>query len=84
MRVKDIGKLTGRTEAAVRTKARELGISLILRGDFHQSVKIPGSSVELMRKLHEQGISRREIAEKFEMPLRTVNNYVYFDRRVQE
>ncbi|EGW69017.1 hypothetical protein ECSTECC16502_2587 [Escherichia coli STEC_C165-02] len=84
MRVKDIGKLTGRTDAAVRTKARELGISLILRGDFHQSVKIPQSSVELMRKLHEQGISRREIAEKFEMPLRTVNNYVYFDRRVQE
>ena len=84
MRVKDIGKLTGRTEAAVRTKARELGISLILRGDFHQSVKIPWSSVELIRKLHELGISRREIAEKFEMPLRTVNNYVYFDRRIQE
>ncbi len=84
MRVKDIGKLTGRTEAAVRTKARELGISLILRGDFHQSVKIPWSSVGLIRKLHEQGISRREIAEKLEMPLRTVNNYVYFDRRIQE
>ncbi len=84
MRVKDIGKLTGRTEAAVRTKARELGISLILRGDFHQSVKIPWSSVELIRKLHEQGISRREIAEKLEMPLRTVNNYVYFDRRIPE
>ncbi|MZQ67850.1 DNA-binding protein, partial [Escherichia coli] len=26
--------------------------------------------------------SRREIARKFGMPLRTVNNYVYFDRRV--
>ncbi|MBC1163950.1 DNA-binding protein, partial [Escherichia coli] len=24
------------------------------------------------------------IAIKFGMPLRTVNNYVYFDRRVQE
>ncbi|HBA8437375.1 TPA: DNA-binding protein, partial [Escherichia coli] len=27
---------------------------------------------------------RREIARKFGMPLRTVNNYVYFDRRVYE
>lgn len=81
--MKDIGKLTGRTEAAVRTKARKLGISLMLRGDFHQSVKIPRSSVELIRQLHEQGVSRREMAEKFEIPLRTVNNYVYFDRRVQ-
>ncbi|EOA1363783.1 DNA-binding protein, partial [Escherichia coli] len=26
----------------------------------------------------------REIARKFGMPLRTVNNYVYFYRRVQE
>ncbi|EKI8645433.1 DNA-binding protein, partial [Escherichia coli] len=25
----------------------------------------------------------REIAEKFGMKLRAVNNYVYFDRRVQ-
>ncbi|MCP1694886.1 hypothetical protein J2T26_004792 [Citrobacter farmeri] len=84
MKVKSIGVLIGRTEAAVRTKARELGTSMMLRGDFHQSVKIPRSSVEVIRQLHEQGISRREIAEKFEMPLRTVNNYVYFDRRVQE
>ncbi|EPA8393918.1 DNA-binding protein, partial [Escherichia coli] len=27
---------------------------------------------------------RREIAEKFGMKLGAVNNYVYFDRRVQE
>ncbi|WP_024203989.1 DNA-binding protein [Escherichia coli] len=83
MTVESIGYLIGRSESAVRTKARELGISLMLRGDFHQSVKIPQSSVEVIRQLHEQGISGREIAEKFEMPLRTVNNYVYFDRRVQ-
>lgn len=34
MKVKSIGSLIGRSEAAVRTKAREMGISLILRGDF--------------------------------------------------
>ncbi|HAW5768600.1 TPA: helix-turn-helix domain-containing protein, partial [Escherichia coli] len=39
--------------------------------------------IELARQLHQRGMPRREIARKFGMPLRTVNNYVYFDRRVQ-
>ncbi|EKE6836336.1 DNA-binding protein, partial [Escherichia coli] len=39
--------------------------------------------IELARQLHQRGMQRREIAEKFGMKLRTVNNYVYFDRRVQ-
>ena len=34
MKVKSIGALIGRTEAAVRTKARELGISMMLRVIF--------------------------------------------------
>ncbi|MBB9724687.1 DNA-binding protein [Escherichia coli] len=84
MTVENIGRLTGRSEAAVRTKARELGISMMLRGDYHQSAKYPQSDVELARQLHQRGIPRKEIARKFGMPLRTVNNYVYFDRRVQE
>ncbi|EKP1773432.1 DNA-binding protein, partial [Escherichia coli] len=49
MKVKSIGSLIGRSEAAVRTKAREMGISLILRGDFHQSAKYPQSDIELAR-----------------------------------
>ncbi|HAW5768529.1 TPA: DNA-binding protein, partial [Escherichia coli] len=53
-------------------------------GDFHQSAKYLQSDIELARQLHQRGVSRREIAIKFGMPLRTVNNYVYFDRRVQE
>ncbi|OSK25439.1 hypothetical protein EAMG_05367 [Escherichia coli M056] len=82
MTVESIRRLTGRTDAAVRTKARDPGISLMLRGDFHQSAKYPQSDIELARQLHQRGVSRREIAEKFGMPLRTVNNYVYFNRRV--
>ncbi|EFF0758085.1 DNA-binding protein [Escherichia coli] len=84
MTVENIGRLTGRSEEAVRTKARELSISMMLRGDYHQSVKYPQSDVELARQLHQHGMPRRDIARKFGMPLRTVNNYVYFDRRVQE
>ncbi|EFH3308133.1 TPA: DNA-binding protein [Escherichia coli] len=82
MKVKSIGSLIGRSEAAVRTKVREKGVSLLLRGDFHQSAKYSQHDIELARQLHQRGVSRREIARKFGMPLRTVNNYVYFDRRV--
>ena len=84
MKVKSIGSLIGRSEPAVRAKARELGIGMMLRGDYHQSTKYPQSDIELVRQLHQRGVSRREIAIKFGMSLRTVNNYVYFDRRVQE
>ncbi|MEF9218534.1 DNA-binding protein [Escherichia coli] len=80
MTVESIGKLIGRTGDAVRTKARELGISMILKGDFHPSAKYRQSDIELARQLHQCG----EIAEKLEMPLGMINQYVYFERRVYE
>ncbi|EJB3793211.1 TPA: DNA-binding protein [Escherichia coli] len=83
MTIESIGSLIGRSESAVRTKARELGISMMLRGDYHQSAKYSQRDIELTRQLYQRGVPRREIAEKFGMKLRTVNNYVYFDRRVQ-
>lgn len=83
MTVESIGSLIGRSGAAVRTKARELGICMMLRGDYHQSAKCSQRDIELARQLHQRGVSRREIAEKFGMKLGAVNNYVYFDRRVQ-
>lgn len=36
------------------------------------------------RQLHQCGVPRREIAEKLEMPLGMINQYVYFERRVHE
>ncbi|EEQ9746378.1 DNA-binding protein [Escherichia coli] len=83
MTVESIGSLIGRSGAAVRTKARELGICMMLRGDYHQSAKCSQRDIELARQLHQRGMQRREIARKLGMPLRIVNNYVYFDRRVQ-
>ncbi|EEZ9078156.1 DNA-binding protein, partial [Escherichia coli] len=53
-----------------------------LRGDFHPSAKYSQRDIELARQLHQRGMQRREIARKLGMPLRIVNNYVYFDRRV--
>ncbi|WP_105493214.1 DNA-binding protein, partial [Escherichia coli] len=40
--------------------------------------------IELARQLHRCGVPRREIAEKLEMPLGMINQYVYFERRVYE
>lgn len=81
MRVKQICTLVGRTEAAVRTKARELGIRLYLRGKYHQSVKYPASDVMLARDLRREGLSLNEIAEKLEVPVGMIKQYVYFERR---
>ncbi|EBP4586609.1 DNA-binding protein [Salmonella enterica] len=82
MKVANIGQLIGRTGGAVRAKARELHISLRLRGDYHQSVKYPDCNVEMARELHNKGARRQDIAEMLGMPLSAVNQYVYFDRRV--
>ncbi|HAD5969465.1 TPA_asm: DNA-binding protein [Salmonella enterica subsp. enterica serovar Typhimurium] len=82
MKVESIGRLIGRTDGAVRAKARELNISLRLSGDYHQSVKYPGRVVEMARELHQEGVKRRDIAKTLGMPLSAVNQYVYFDRRV--
>lgn len=83
MTVENIGRLIGRTGAAVRTKARELRIKMYLRGDYHQSAKYRQEDIELARDLHCKGVSRRDIAEKMEMPIGVVNQYVYFERRVE-
>ncbi|XEI90568.1 DNA-binding protein [Citrobacter braakii] len=82
MTVENIGRLIGRTGAAVRAKARERGIKLYLRGDHHQTARYHQHDIELVRELHREGINRREIAEKLEMPISAVNQFVYFERRI--
>ncbi|MEE9647954.1 DNA-binding protein [Enterobacter soli] len=82
MTAKNIGRLIGRTASAIRAKAREQQIKLQLHGDHHQSAKYRHEDIELARSLHVEGISRKDIAMKLEMPLSAVNQYVYFDRRV--
>ncbi|HFW5273273.1 TPA: DNA-binding protein [Salmonella enterica subsp. salamae serovar 21:z10:[z6]] len=82
MKVANIGQLIGRTNGAVRAKARELHISLRLRGDYHQSAKYRQSDIEKTRDLHLEGVKRQDIAEMLKMPIGAVNQYVYFDRRV--
>lgn len=83
MTVAAIGQLFGRTGAAVRTKARELHISMRLCGDHHQSARYRQTDIELARELHCAGLRVQDIAEKLELPYGAVKQYVYFERRVQ-
>lgn len=83
MTVERIGELIGRTGSAVRTKARELGIKLYLRGKYHQSVKYEADDVRMSRDLHEAGLRAGEIAEKLEIPEGAVKQFIYFERRTQ-
>ncbi|EKS5462314.1 DNA-binding protein [Escherichia coli] len=84
MTVESIGRLIGRTDAAVRAKSRSLNIRLYLKGDHHQSAKYLQKDISLARELHSEGVSRLDIAEKLEMPISAVNQYVYFERRIAQ
>ncbi|WP_180294450.1 hypothetical protein, partial [Escherichia coli] len=50
MTVESIGSLIGRSEAAVRAKARDKGISLMLRGDFRLSAKLPYKAMDCLKR----------------------------------
>ncbi|GCQ61081.1 hypothetical protein BvCmsOUNP003_03050 [Escherichia coli] len=50
MTVESIGSLIGRSEAAVRAKARDKGISLMLQGDFRLSAKLPYKAMDCLKR----------------------------------
>lgn len=52
-------------------------------GDSHQNAVLSDSEVEIMRQLHEEGMIYRDLAEKFEVPIRTVAAICRFERRNQ-
>lgn len=82
VRVKQIGLLRWRPDAAIRTKAREAGINLRLCGQFHQPVKYPAADVVQARELYSEGSALSVIAEKLELPAGMVKQYVYLERRI--
>lgn len=45
-------------------------------GERHPKVKIPDADVRLMRELRQQGLTYREIAEKFECSIWTARDIV--------
>lgn len=82
MTARQIGALIGRTARSVATHCADIGLSLRLRGERHQSARYANTDVTLARKPHTAGVGPREIADKLELPLSAVRQFVYFERRV--
>ncbi len=66
MKVKSIGSLIGRSEAAVRTKAREMGISLICVVIFTSQQNIRRVILSWRDNLHQRGVSGEKSPENSE------------------
>lgn len=52
-------------------------------GQYHQRAKLSDAAVELIRRLHEDGVSYRVIAEKFDIAKSTVQDICNYRRRAQ-
>ncbi|NWA20299.1 DNA-binding protein [Serratia liquefaciens] len=73
----DIGLIIGRSKHAVKSKARDLHISLQKRGDCHHSAKYSQADTELARQLYAEGVRPRHIAEKLGIKSISIGNYLY-------
>lgn len=73
----NISLLIGRTKHAVKSKARDLHISLQKRGDYHHSSKYLQEDIELARQLHAAGVRPRHIAKKLGIKPACIGNYLY-------
>lgn len=52
-------------------------------GQDHPGAKLTDHEVELMRKLYEQGMGYKRLAQRFEASIRTVRGIVQYKRRAQ-
>lgn len=79
---KQMAEHLGRTESGVRSIALARGIGAgTPRGEHNLNTKASDHEVELARQLHDEGMSRREIAEKMEVNQSTVNRWISFTLR---
>lgn len=53
-------------------------------GQDHQRAKLSDAAVEMIRRLHEDGMSYRVIAQKFEIAKSTVQDICSYRRRAQQ
>ena len=72
-----------RTYASVKLKAAALGLDYKRYGE-RNCTRYSGEDVELCRQLHDEGLSRSEIAEKMEVPYQRVCEWVSMRSRWNE
>lgn len=80
MTVRKVAEVLHKHPYAVAFRAKKMGVSYAKFGDLHPGTKHPDSDVELIRALHDDGLSFAEIARKFELHPGTV--YSLYHRRL--
>lgn len=78
---KEVAALLGRTRRSVSCKAMKHGISFPFTGMCNHRAKYSDEDVELCRQLFEVGVSRKDIAEKMEIPYQTVVDILLYRTR---
>jgi predicted DNA-binding protein (UPF0251 family) len=64
----------------VTVAVNEHGIRL---GQYHHRAKLTDHEVELIRQLHEEGLSYTQLAEKFDVGKSTIQDICTYRRRAQ-
>lgn len=77
-----IAERIGRNFAATRVKARQLRIGLTCYGEHCSWAKYSNALVEEARSLHDEGIGATEIAKRLGVPLSSIEDYIYYRRRL--
>ncbi|EGQ4787402.1 AsnC family protein [Salmonella enterica subsp. enterica serovar Durban] len=80
MTIRKVAEVLRKSPYAVVFRAKKMGVSYAKFGDLNPRTKHPDSDVELIRALHDDGISFAEIARKFELHPGTV--YSLYHRRL--
>lgn len=80
----DIGKILGRTRQSVLSRAKKLGINLMLQGEKHHLSKHSEAMVEWVRQMYEEGIPTSAIARYTKIKYRTIRHWVEFRGRRNE
>lgn len=78
----EIAQQLGRTPAAVKARARNLRINLIVHGERHPRAKYSDLMVELARRMHDEGLKPRAISRVLDIPEGSVKSYVYYKARL--
>lgn len=72
----------GRSHASVNMKTHAMGLDCRLTGDKNHATVYAADDVELSRALFDAGLTRKQIAEKLEVPYERVVAWISFSSRI--
>lgn len=79
--IRQMAKHLGRSYYSTNQKCGALGLDCRLYGDKNHMTIYSSDDVELCRQLHDEGLSRREIADKMDIPYQRVCDFVDYAYR---